>query len=132
RAEGDRGDVQPQLVDQPGGVGVGLLGHPPVQPLAALPCRKVREYRRNRVLGPVNRNRRRRPYRPAAGGFAVGGGMLTPQIRRGGCALVLVVGGGVSGCGSPPARQAAGQDKASVVVGSFDFPESVLLANIYA
>jgi osmoprotectant transport system substrate-binding protein len=61
--------------------------------------------------------------------------MLTPQIRRGGWLLVLVATCAasvcLSGCGSPPARQPAGQNKASIVVGSFDFPESVLLANIY-
>jgi len=61
--------------------------------------------------------------------------MLTPQIRRSGWPLVLVVtcvaSVCLSGCSPPSARQLAGQDKASIVVGSFDFPESVLLANIY-
>jgi osmoprotectant transport system substrate-binding protein len=61
--------------------------------------------------------------------------MLTPQIRRSGWLLVLVVtcvaSVCLSGCGSPPARQPAGQNKAAIVVGSFNFPESVLLADIY-
>ena len=61
--------------------------------------------------------------------------MLTPLIRRRTWSAALVVACvasvSLSGCGSPPARQLAAQDRASIVVGSFDFPESVLLADIY-
>jgi osmoprotectant transport system substrate-binding protein len=61
--------------------------------------------------------------------------MLTSQVRRSAWPLVLVVtcvaSVCLSGCGSPPARQSASQDKASIMLGSFDFPESVLLAHIY-
>jgi osmoprotectant transport system substrate-binding protein len=61
--------------------------------------------------------------------------MLTPPIRRRAWPVALVVACvasvSLSGCGSPPARQPAAQHEASIVVGSFDFPESVLLADIY-
>jgi osmoprotectant transport system substrate-binding protein len=61
--------------------------------------------------------------------------MLTSLFSRRTWLVALVVACvasvSLSGCGSPPAHQLAAQDKASIVVGSFNFPESVLLAHIY-
>jgi osmoprotectant transport system substrate-binding protein len=61
--------------------------------------------------------------------------MLTPLMCRRTWPMALVVACvasvALSGCGAPPAGQPAAQDEASVVVGSFDFPESVLLADVY-
>jgi osmoprotectant transport system substrate-binding protein len=58
---------------------------------------------------------------------------VAPRIERRGALIVAVVWVAVAACsGSPPASNASALRDDAITVGSFDFPESELLAELYA